>query len=175
MRNQEFRHKLGMGKAIGLGKVRIDPVGLFLIDRDQRYRVDDIFQGQRYHQVWIAEDAEKEQWPEEIYGRERQAEGTPPELHWETLREQFRVTMTGAIRKALELLGDPAKVTAMVHTPQIFTSCDKEGNPLPKVTDPEMERENFKWFVENEKEPRQMLKPLNKNSEKLPTLKRIEK
>ncbi|EDN65143.1 hypothetical protein BGP_6669 [Beggiatoa sp. PS] len=27
---EEFRHKLGMGKSIGLGKVRIDPVGFML-------------------------------------------------------------------------------------------------------------------------------------------------
>lgn len=170
--DKEFRHKLGMGKAIGLGRVCIDPVGVFPIDRDQRYRVDDIFQSPRYHQVWVAGDAEKEKWPES-YEREKPAEGTAPELHWETLREKFRVTMTGVIRKALELLGDPAKVTAVVHTPQIFTSRD-EGNLLPKVDDPEMEQESFKWFVANEKESHpQMLTPLDK-SDKLPTLKRIK-
>jgi len=88
---KEFRHKLGMGKAIGLGTVRIDPVGLFLIDRDQRYRADDIFQAPRYHQVWVTGDAEKERWPEN-YGREKQAEGKIPDLDWKTLRdEKFKV------------------------------------------------------------------------------------
>jgi CRISPR-associated protein (TIGR03986 family) len=165
----KFRHKLGMGKAIGLGTVQIDPVGLFLIDRNQRYRVDDIFQGQRYHQVWVAENAERGQWPEEIYGREKKAEikASPPS--WTDLREKFIETMIPAIKKAVELLGDPAKVVAVVHTPQI---CDKAGNP--KVNDPEMERESFKWFVANEKESRQMLTPLTEKSDKLPTLKRIE-
>ncbi len=174
----KFRHKLGMGKAIGLGKVRIDPVGLFLIDRDQRYRVDDIFQGQRYHQVWVATDVKREEeWSEEIYRREKKAEGMmPPELHWEALRERFRVTMTGAIQKALELLGDPTKVTAVVHTPQIFTSLDEKGNPLPRVNEAGMERENFKWFVANEKESHhQILTPLTEKSDNLPTLKRIRK
>lgn len=34
---QAFRHKIGMGKPLGLGKIRIDITGLELVDRQQRY------------------------------------------------------------------------------------------------------------------------------------------
>ena len=32
-----FRHKLGLGKRLGLGSVRIDPLAVFYVDRQQRY------------------------------------------------------------------------------------------------------------------------------------------
>jgi hypothetical protein len=38
--DEAFRHKLGMGKAIGLGKVRIDIQSLDLIDRQKRYTAE---------------------------------------------------------------------------------------------------------------------------------------
>jgi CRISPR-associated protein (TIGR03986 family) len=44
-----FRHKLGMGKSIGLGTVKIDPVALLLMDRTARYCTDDIFSPIRWH------------------------------------------------------------------------------------------------------------------------------
>lgn len=37
---QEFRHKIGMGKPLGLGKIRIDINGLELVDRQRRYTWD---------------------------------------------------------------------------------------------------------------------------------------
>ena len=50
---EEFRHKLGMGKPIGLGRVRIDIMGILLIDRAQRYRTNDLFHAPRYHTTWL--------------------------------------------------------------------------------------------------------------------------
>jgi CRISPR-associated protein (TIGR03986 family) len=42
-----FRHKLGMGKNLGLGTVRIDPLAVTLIDRSERYLRDDIWAAPR--------------------------------------------------------------------------------------------------------------------------------
>lgn len=51
---QDFYHKLGLGKPIGLGTVVIDPVACFLIDRVRRYAQDSFSLDARYHQRWIA-------------------------------------------------------------------------------------------------------------------------
>jgi CRISPR-associated protein (TIGR03986 family) len=155
---EEFHHKIGMGKSIGLGKVCINPVGLFLINREQRYGNDDIFTSQRYHQAWIKEDIEL---PEAFYPQEIGANNLePPPLTWQELRDRFRNQMSPKIQKALELLGDPAKVTHPVHTPLVKQQLQ---NP---------EEETFRWFVENDKHGQhQMLKPLDQKSTELPTLK----
>lgn len=154
----EFRHKLGMGKSIGLGRVRIDPVGLFLINREERYRTTDIFQVPRYHAVWADENIK---WPTDWYAREQKAGEQTKTLapNWKGLRETFRKTMSPNIRNALELLGNPDKVRSVVHTPQV---AGKEGA--------ELEQENFQWFVDNEKKYHKMLEPLDEKSPYLPTL-----
>lgn len=155
----EFRHKLGMGKSIGLGRVRIDPVGLFLIDREQRYRTNDIFNASRYNNAWIDQTI---QLPAN-YANEQQAVAQTETftLDWENLRNVFRETISPNVRNALELLGNPDKVTAAVHTPQV---TGRNGA--------ELEQENFKWFVQNEQDNHEMLEPLDENSTELPTFRR---
>jgi len=150
----EFRHKLGMGKAIGLGTVRIDPIGLFLIDRKERYSSDDVFNSSRYHQVFV-EDA----IPEKLYPQEHatsHVEQNAPK--WQELRDEFVKTMLSDVKNALELLGDPSKVPAKVMVPTI------------KIEKPE--DENFKWLEENY--GRQQLQPLNEKSLVIPTLKIVK-
>ncbi len=145
-----FRHKLGMGKSIGLGTVRIDPVGLFFIDRKKRYAIDSLFESQRYHQAWVGAEL-----PEGLYPQERQAQHLPaPDLTWEKLRDLFREKMSVQVKRALDLLGDPSKVEHSVHTPRM------DGQ--------EPEEETFRWFVENDDRQKQdFLKPLG---DQLPTL-----
>jgi len=156
----EFRHKLGMGKSIGLGRVRIDPIGLLFIDRQQRYRATDIFQAPRYHAAWIDNTIK---WPTDCYHRERTepTEHLAPNHHWQELRQAFRKTIPANVRNALELLGNPNKVAAVVQTPQIAG-----------LTGAQLEKENFKWFGNNEKTHHQMLTPLDENSTELPTFER---
>ena len=146
-----FRPKLGMGKSIGLGTVCIDPVGLFLLDREKRYSNDDIFASKRYHQVY----KEVEEFPNELYHKEAEIKNSENVLSWQDLREYFRKTVSPDIRQALEILGDPTKVIHPVHTPQI------EGKDI--------EQETFKWFAKNERKGRQeKLKALDKNSKIIP-------
>jgi len=157
---EAFRHKLGMGKSIGLGRVRIDPIGLFLIDRKQRYRATNIFQAPRYHAAWIDKSMT---WPTDWYIREQKAVEQTKMLvpHWENLREAFRESIPANVKNALELLGNPNSVPCVVQTPQLAGRAGAE-----------LERENFKWFVENEREHHQMLKPLDEKSSELPTFNR---
>lgn len=88
-----YRHKLGMGKPIGLGSVNIAIEKLELIDRYQRYAKDGL-NAKRYN---VAEN---------------------PDLI-EILHKQFRTAMDSDIRQALELLGNPDNVKAPVHYPQV--------------------------------------------------------
>ncbi len=171
--DKNFQHKLGMGKPIGLGSVRIEPTGLLLINRGRRYREGlDI---PRYNDnVWLDEEYESEY--SELYSEESKA--AVSEKHVLTprqLAENFAVKMHTDIKKALELLGDPYNVKAPVHYPQV------------KCAD--IEEENFKWFVANDvgtnngkkgsngKSPdraKDYLEPLNEKSNKLPKLERHE-
>lgn len=157
---EEFRHKLGMGKPIGLGRVRIDIMGILFIDRAQRYHTKDLFHAPRYHQAWLNNEISPD-----VYPREQQAVRQAKNLsfHWENLREAFRTSIASNVINALELIGDPNKVPAVVHTPQT-------GGIEPN--DPKMEQENFHWFVDNDRRMHQMLTPLDKNSTELPTLNR---
>ncbi|MBK6744816.1 MAG: hypothetical protein IPG66_18425 [Hydrogenophilales bacterium] len=45
----DYRHKLGMGKPLGLGSIHIEPVGMFLVNRVKRY----LSPSSRYTTVWF--------------------------------------------------------------------------------------------------------------------------
>jgi CRISPR-associated protein (TIGR03986 family) len=89
--SDSYRHKLGMGKPIGLGTVNIDITELALIDRHERYAVDAMTTGR--------------------YNGET--------LNIENLRNEFINTMDKDIHHTLELLGNPHNVKAPVHYPQV--------------------------------------------------------
>jgi CRISPR-associated protein (TIGR03986 family) len=162
---EQFRHKVGMGKPLGLGKVRIDPVGIFYVDRQARYQETSLFEAPRYHGTWLLMKEPPKAWPER-YTLERAA--AAQELgqfpSFDTLRQSFRETMDPDIRTALELLGNPSKVRRAAHTPQIADTSDQE-----------MEKETYRWFVANDLgsgagDKQEILKPLSDSSTSLPTL-----
>lgn len=165
----QFRHKIGMGKPLGLGSVHIEPVGFFGINRQTRYSAGGLFgtDGQiapRYHQVWLADGEDRSQWPVR-YERERNAAGET--INITALRDEFARAMDVDIRQALELLGDPSRVIHRVHSPLT------EGNQ-------DEETETYKWFVANDQGSGQgtnkirpqenHLEPLTKDMVELPTL-----
>ena len=163
--SEAFRHKLGMGKSIGLGKVRLDPVGLFYVDRQARYQETSILEANRYQQIWMAAGENPDDWPD-IYARERKDVANQPATgaSFDTLREGFAHTIHPDIQQALRLLGDPQMLpaSARVHTPQV----ESASQPW------EMEQETYQWFVENERAGHQFLKPLNAETTELPSLER---
>jgi CRISPR-associated protein (TIGR03986 family) len=143
-----FRHKIGMGKPLGLGKVRIEPLGLFLVNRNDRYSMNGFFKD-RYSEKWLAASEDASVWPGR-YGAESVAaasEAVATTGNFQSIRSTFRPNAD--IHRAIELIGDPAKLKAEVHTPTIKNQ-DKE-------------EETFQWFVHNDRAParRQFLKPIN--------------
>ena len=136
-----FRHKLGMGKPIGLGSLRIDINSLELIDRRKRY-AEDSLQQPRYNKAL--------------------------EKNWTQIRDGFAQTIETDIRRAIELLGDPARVTKPVHYPQVQNES--------------IEEKTYQWFVANDigsgkganrLDPvKSVLEPIDENRPAIPTLKR---
>jgi len=182
----DFRHKIGMGKPLGLGTVRIEPVALLGINRGERYTAQGLF-APRYSQIWIANDANAYGWTthapgaasnelpqpyaDEIVSQSDSFASAPADLY-----TAFRLNqMLPQIRHALELIGDPTKLQAAVHTP---TAQEQSANA---------EEKTFTWFVNNDNDEsvnrqrgttnkitprRQWLKPLSDpaNAEKIEPL-----
>lgn len=181
----EFRHKLGMARPLGLGKSRLDPVGLFLVDRIARYGVDPLTGNNsgRYHRVWSEPGyPAATTWPDR-YANERAAMTGPPAavaarapaMFSQDYRERIRGTATLShltdVLSAIELIGDPGRVRHPVHYPQPATRRERDtiagrdtGNTRAVVVEPgvEMERNSYEWFVQNESEGAkgQSLRPL---------------
>lgn len=102
--NATFHHKLGMGKSIGLGTVRIDPQSIQYVDRQRRYAEDDLLSTARY----------------------QDSAAVPPERHFSALRDAFVASMGEHAKSALALLGDPGKVTNLVRTPLVINGQEEQ-------------------------------------------------
>lgn len=138
-----FRHKLGLGKPIGLGRIRIDPAALFLVDRQKRYSVVGL-SGARYHRKWC-DNASIEDWQDlPLYDQEKSAIKDPrvddiANESYADLRKRAETEMKTklpTIKNAIELLGDPAKLTAPVHN--------------PALTD--LENKLYEWYTKNKRQ-----------------------
>lgn len=134
--SSEFRHKLGMGKPIGLGGVHIEPVALMLIDRDVRYGRDvDLLASPRYHALWTDPAAPL---PRRWYAREAQAAASEKIDDCRRRADRHRDKLKEPLRQAILLTGDPGalKPGVPVHYPLRSDQRDDED-------------ETFKWFVAN--------------------------
>ena len=134
-----FRHKLGMGKAIGLGSVRIDPQGIFLIDRHARYTKEDVFAGTRYAAAAFSTGAE-EHWPAQ-YRRERQSAATEA--------AKAPAEWAGAYRDLIEPLM-PDTIHALITLGEFRETDTPVSQPLDDRQPRGSESETFKWFTNNE-------------------------
>ncbi|MGH8470515.1 MAG: RAMP superfamily CRISPR-associated protein [Gammaproteobacteria bacterium] len=152
----EFRHRLGLGKPLGLGTVEVAIEGVFLVNRIARYGLDALNQP-RYHAVWRKESPPKEiAWAAGFYSEEAhrltetENEG---KLTWP--KSDMTLVDTETL-KILQTVGDPGNLEESVQP------------PLLDVQDPE--QETFLWFQENESAANpQALKPIQAGG-KLPTL-----
>ncbi len=158
--DENFHHKIGMGKPIGLGSIKIDIKGLFIIERQLRYDEKDIFNTCRYHKIFVYE--QNKEFIRKlndcyIYEKEALDKDTliDEKIKPETLSSNFAEKMNKDIKKSIELLGNPGNINFPVHTPQIMNVKD-------------LEKETFKWFKNNQEN--QKLNPLNKDSKNLPFL-----
>lgn len=138
-----FRHKLGLGKPLGLGRVRIEPVWWGFIDRQQSYRPEALFASKYAVTEKLNTDFS---WQDlrSVLGERYRHEQAGPAVGSERpsfadLRNGVRKKMNPAVRSALERLGDPSKVRFHVH--------------YPSVQGQDVESEHFQWFVANDKGP----------------------
>ncbi|MCA9165704.1 MAG: TIGR03986 family CRISPR-associated RAMP protein, partial [Planctomycetales bacterium] len=176
----EFRHRLGLGKPLGLGTVQVQPLGLFLTDRRGRYETDDLFGSPRYHRVAVCDGASPTDLELKLaavdvqrrYRRELEAwratTSDSPAPDWQALcqeairlldQPEFGLADT---RAALESLGNPATTAdAPIHYPRLPDPL------LPRVKidgreRPNTEAELFRWHTLNQERPLpQRLSPLS--------------
>ncbi len=97
--NNEFCHKLGMGKPIGLGSVKIEIQEIKTINRKKRYSEDTI-SAERYHN----------------------------NLDFKDYRNRFSQKMDSDIEQAITRLGDPKNIQCPVHYPQVEKASIEEEN-----------------------------------------------
>jgi hypothetical protein len=171
----DYRHKLGMGKPLGLGTVRIDPIALLFISRSDRYAdpSDSALNADRYDFGWFLSPDDVDRLPSR-YSRERdwiqshKTEGQPL-IHLQgpaaqsfvDFRDVFATRGNALHRGILERIGNPGSLVAQVHYP---LTLDQQG-----------EGEGFKWFVENDKlliNQRQKLRPVDPAQGSLPLLRK---
>lgn len=152
--SERFRHKIGMGKALGLGSIRIDPVSLVLIDRRKRYSAKGLFTPEpRAHQPGEASRSD-------IVSRAA--------THQEWLAQNDARAL-----KALRLIGEThdfdGKGGADSKVPVLWVPL-AESRFRVRHASALAETESYSWFSNNEKSPnKQRLKPIG-SSETIPTL-----
>ncbi len=167
--DKKFHHKIGMGKPLGLGTVKVEPVGLLLMDRQKRYKeCHDPLKQSRYPEA-LCDSTEKPAMPEHYlkdFNKESQNSFKFKE-QIKNLRKTFEDDQKEKdINTSLKLLGDPSRIKWSVHTPL----CSYQENELEEM-------ETFRWFTENEKRPpyrcgKQQLCPIAGNN--MPYLKKID-
>lgn len=152
----EFEHRLGMGKPLGLGSVKIEPLGLFLINRHQRYTTDGT-NCDRYHRFWLKGGNVDQDWPE--YLRQNVVTVNCSQAFNHTFDKLVQKGLAGTdadIKRALQLLGDPQYIGVPVHYP-----IARNGT---------LENKHFEWFGKNDKQNKNPLESIVAGTNKIPTL-----
>lgn len=180
----EFRHKLGMGKPIGLGTVKIDPAALLLIDRARRYgcESEDVFSPIRWRCSAVTAGATVPK----IYEPDLSAAG---EETTERLDERAKRYKAWAGQRwpdaihALILIGKGGHKDGILDDIPVHAPLTKEQY---KPGDASCEQDTYEWFSCNgelmqDKTKRQrkfidepdQLAPINRATESIPTLRRL--
>jgi hypothetical protein len=163
--DKDFRHKLGLGKSLGLGTVHIEPVALCLTDRRKRYGADALALP-RYgtvHRTGAADaDVLGKRWPREAAAL-REIAQTVSALDWAQLPDMDPSMIDHAALEVLRKLGDPAQVKQQ-H--RVTTPLTREQWQGPSA---QAEQETFAWFVANDATNHQALRPISPDAD-LPTL-----
>lgn len=174
----DFEHRLGMGKPLGLGSIKIEPIGLYLINRHQRYATDNLSEG-RYHNIWKKENTVNGKWPTHLE-LEQDSPATESPLNLFTLTQKGMEILKKSspeIKRALELFGNPKNIGVPVHYPiekyGREEKFDRKKNKKTWIECGLLENEGFKWFVRNddkENNYKQPLKNITADMTEIPTL-----
>ncbi|RME94366.1 MAG: TIGR03986 family CRISPR-associated RAMP protein, partial [Alphaproteobacteria bacterium] len=173
-----YRHKIGMGKSLGLGTIRVDPVGIFLVDRLRRYGRDDMLAAPRYHALGIdAEELVVSMGDDPRFERE-DAQCAPGAERPETCDTVARRAENH--RRALEECMPDTAFALHELGETHFAEGGRGDKKIPvevplDSTQSDPEEQTFAWFVANDhrdQREKQQLAPLKKENG-LPKLKRI--
>ncbi|MEY3218996.1 MAG: hypothetical protein RIT27_353 [Pseudomonadota bacterium] len=169
--SDDFRHKLGLGKSLGLGSVKIDMMGVFGIDRATRYSSNALKEKTRYH--WGYEIKQDDIKQNDFYESECQAHNL------ENLCFSYDESLID--KKALSILnkiGDRSAILDSehwVHNPLTTNQKPTKDQQVRRTEQHKFESETFKWFGENDRlQSGQQALGRIKENEPLPTLKTID-
>jgi CRISPR-associated protein (TIGR03986 family) len=166
-----FHHKVGMGKPLGLGSVKLTAVAVLLVNRGQRYTAEGLF-APRYEFAHMASEGQLDELPAR-YGEEARTTAAAASEYGSWHREFAESgILPEAVKKALELLGDPARAprAADLRYPTTARQPDKESK-------------HYEWFVFNDGQRErgagmspasQFLAPITSSTNALPTLEEME-
>jgi CRISPR-associated protein (TIGR03986 family) len=171
--DEMFRHRLGLGKPLGLGTVHLDIMGLFLIDRVERYSVNGL-ESPSYCMALRGTEQETDSVEalknfyealKKFYPREVEAlkDVTEKVLESKYYEENGELIDENTL-KLLQTVGNPDNLKEEVSYPSLESQTPEE--------------EGFAWFAENDlphkegKPERQAALPVIRINQKLPTLKR---
>lgn len=175
--DKKHQHRLGLGKPLGLGSVRVEIVGAFFVDRQTRYSRDALSCANRYSQVWVhsqdlnAYPGWSARYPDEYQALQLHQnavgdEHAPIKLSVEQVFDQTLVDQDTL--HCLKIAGNPENLSAPVHPPLVTTQQAGQTSA---------EEETFQWFVSNDHKDnssRQALGYIQKG-QSLPTLKKLVK
>ncbi|MCA9040939.1 MAG: TIGR03986 family CRISPR-associated RAMP protein [Planctomycetaceae bacterium] len=158
----EFRHKLGMGKPLGLGTVEITPEVILKVDRQKRYRTAINLLGEsRRYEVLRKSPEFAGDWPDWLKKgmiSSDDIDESPKEKTWEFFQDNQdnKLNIDADVLQALKLLGT-VQSNLDVHYPV------QQGQ--------ELEGEHFRWFANESRKAnpkdRQFLKPINADTKSL--------
>ena len=152
--DKEFQHQLGLGKPLGLGQVKVEEIGVFLIDRKSRYGLEGISKP-RYAKAHIKPNEQLAS----IYAQEKNAEN---QENWLALKEAEQNPLLDG--KALQIL-------RQIGLPNQYMDADiPVCYPFHSTQNRCEETEGFVWYVNNEKSERPQFLSGIKERHKLPTL-----
>ena len=151
---QAFQHQLGLGKPLGLGQVKVEEIGVFLIDRKSRYGMQGVF-APRYAKAYRKPN---EPLTSE-YAQEEKAENQENLL---TLKEPEQNPLLDS--NALQVL-------RQIGLPKQYMDPDiPVCYPFHSTQARCEETQGFVWYVNNEKSQRSQFLQEVKEHHKLPIL-----
>lgn len=160
--DDSHRHRLGIGKPLGLGSVRVDIAGLYLVDRQARYS-SDAFDAPRYQRVWTdpALACPAKLFPVEAKACQATHKPAPDP---QTLKDiAGKSILSCSATSAVLMVGKTAAAGNLpVHYPCM---TDQAQHP---------EKELFKWHMEN-RNSKQGLGPVSLKLPELGMLTKVQK
>jgi CRISPR/Cas system CSM-associated protein Csm3 (group 7 of RAMP superfamily) len=153
--SERFRHKIGLGKALGLGSIRIDVTGLVLIDREARYTPDALFQDDPRDEI-------------ESLGLDTVRKRAETHDAWLAKADPGARTALLAIGETHDFDGKGNERNA--RAPVLWVPLTEEAYQSDREN---AEENSYEWFTRNDASSKQKLAPITDH--KIPTLKTIEK